>query len=63
MVALPFSDENHEKLFRRALLEVIEGSRLLASTASTRRMPGFCGAVDFVLRVHVYPTYIFRDSH
>ena len=56
MFALPFSGEKHVKLFRRALLEVIEGSRLLAPTASTRSMSGFCGAVDVVLRVlYVYP--------
>ena len=33
-------------LFRRALLEAIEGWRLLAPIASTRSMSGFCAAVD-----------------
>ena len=42
---MPFSDENRVKLFRRALLEVVEGWKLLASTASTRSMSGFCAAV------------------
>ena len=44
--SLPFSSEKRVKLFRRALLEVIEGSRLLAPTANTRSMSGFCAAVD-----------------
>ena len=41
---LPFSGEKRVELFRRARLEKIEGSRLLAPTGSTRRMSGFCAA-------------------
>ena len=44
--SVPFSGEKRLKLFRRALLEVIEGWRLLAPTARTRSMSGFCAAVD-----------------
>ena len=46
MFTVPFSGEKRVKLFQRALLEVIEGSRLLAPTVSTRSMSGFrccCG--------------------
>ena len=43
---MPFSDENRVKLFRRALLEVVEGWKLLAPAASTRSMSGFCATVD-----------------
>ena len=46
MFALPFYGEKRVKLFRRALLEIIEGSRLLAPTASTGSISGFCAAVD-----------------
>ena len=55
MFALPFSGEKRVKLFRRALLKVIEGLRLLAPTAGTRGMSGFCGAVNIVLRVYIQP--------
>ena len=54
-----FPVEKRVQLFRRALLEVIKGWRLLAQTASTRSMSEFCAAVRILLRVlHVilYPT-------
>ena len=41
-----FLVKNASELFRRALLKILEGSRLLASTSSTRSMSGFCAAVD-----------------
>ena len=50
MFAVPLSGEKHVKLFRRALQEEIEGSRLLAPIASARSMSGFCAAVSIVLR-------------
>ena len=57
MFVLPFSGEKHVKLFRRALLELSEGSKPLAPTASTSSISGFCAAVDTVMCVlHVYPT-------
>ena len=45
-LAVPFSGKKRVNLFRRALLEVVEGWKLLAPTASTRSMSGFCAAVD-----------------
>ena len=64
MFALPFSGEKYAKLFRQALLEVIQGSRLLAPNASTRDLSGFHAVVDIVLRVvHLYPTWTCWASH
>ena len=60
-----FPVERHAQLFRRALLEVFEGWRLLAQTPSTRSMSELCAAVRILLRVlHIllYPTWMFRYS-
>ena len=51
---VPFSVEKRVQLFRRALLEVIEGWRVLAPTASTRSKSVLCTAR--MLRVNTYPT-------
>ena len=54
---VPFSVEKRVQLFRRALLEVIESWRLLAQTASTRSLSGFCAAVC----CRVFYTYVQHE--
>ena len=57
MFAFPFSGEKRVKLFRRALLEIIEGSNLLLLSPPVLEASGGSVLLWTPLSVfHVYPT-------